>query len=192
MTCSFLLAADLRQFWRSNTLPAAYLFHSDAENDTNAERLEDSSAGREVFDLADLTLQCGRRGDALKLALGWIYYGSIGYGARIEGAFAVAARFASLVQQSPNLVLVSQNPPPCLQVCFYFAPGKKLSSGEINTQRTRDITDKLLKKDFLIDYAPGDQGLFFRVVVSLETRMETVVALVGLIEELGQTISSPD
>ncbi|EHK99731.1 putative Glutamate decarboxylase 1 [Glarea lozoyensis 74030] len=31
-------------------------------------------ADSEVWDLADLTLQCGRRGDSLKLALSWIYY----------------------------------------------------------------------------------------------------------------------
>ena len=75
VTCSFLLANDLRKFHKSNTLPAGYLFHGGDEevgpsgDETNAE----------VWDLADLTLQCGRRGDSLKLALGWIYYGTSGF-----------------------------------------------------------------------------------------------------------------
>lgn len=185
VTCSFLLAADLRQFWRSNTLPAAYLFHADAENDTSAQEAEDSSSSGEVWDLADLTLQCGRKGDAFKLALAWVYYGSAGFERRIDNAFAVAAQLASLVQHHDDLLLVSENPPPCLQVCFYFAPEGSLAIDELNTRRTRTITDKLLPKNFLIDYAPGDHGLFFRVVVGLETPRETVFRLVNSIVELG-------
>lgn len=61
VTCSFLLVADLTQAWRSNTLPASYLFHS--EGDENSAELP--------HDIADMTLQCGRKGDALKLALSW-------------------------------------------------------------------------------------------------------------------------
>ena len=62
LTCSFLLGADMRQFHASNTLPASYLFHSPG-----------LGSGGETYDLADLTLQCGRRGDSLKLYLSWIY-----------------------------------------------------------------------------------------------------------------------
>lgn len=65
VTCSFLLGPDLRKFHKANTLPAGYLFHE--------------SSGEEVWDLADLTLQCGRRGDSLKLGLSWMYYGREGY-----------------------------------------------------------------------------------------------------------------
>ena len=75
VTCSFLLGADMKLFHKSNTLPANYLFHSYiSETD-------------EVYDLADLTLQCGRRADALKLYLAWVYYGSQGFAAQIDCAF---------------------------------------------------------------------------------------------------------
>lgn len=75
VTCSFLLGADMKLFHKSNTLPANYLFHGDpSETD-------------EVYDLADLTLQCGRRGDALKLYLAWVYHGSQGFAAQIDCAF---------------------------------------------------------------------------------------------------------
>ena len=75
VTCSFLLGADMKLFHKSNTLPANYLFHGDP-NETD-----------EVYDLADLTLQCGRRGDALKLYLAWVYHGSQGFAAQIDCAF---------------------------------------------------------------------------------------------------------
>lgn len=42
------------------------LFHNDVEDG-------------EVYDMADMTLGCGRKGDSLKLALSWIYYGKDGY-----------------------------------------------------------------------------------------------------------------
>ncbi|KAL8794200.1 MAG: hypothetical protein Q9195_003268 [Heterodermia aff. obscurata] len=104
ITCSFLLSPDLRQFHASNTLPATYLFH--ASDDPSAE----------VHDLADLTLQCGRKGDSLKLYLSWVYHGTEGYRAQIDAALGTAAYLADLVAQHPDLVLhqqlkVPNNPP---------------------------------------------------------------------------------
>ncbi|KAL8952014.1 MAG: hypothetical protein Q9222_002033, partial [Ikaeria aurantiellina] len=113
VTCSFLLGADLRQFHAANTLPASYLFHSDAEGDSEGH--EPKQQPSEIYDLADLTLQCGRRGDALKLYLSWVYHGTQGYRAQIEHAFDTAAYGAELVSKERDLVLVSENPPPCLQ-----------------------------------------------------------------------------
>jgi len=187
VTCSFLLTSDTRKFWKSNTLPAAYLFHSGTEpTDPNA--VPEDPSDHEVWDLADSTLQCGRKGDALKLALSWINYGTLGYERRIDEAFSVAAHMADLISKHPDLLLVSQNPPPCLQVCFYYAPGKQLAKDEINSKQTAKIVDLLIKQDFLIDYAPGGHGLFFRVVVNSETRRSTVETLVMKIVELGSQL----
>lgn len=44
------------------------LFHEDEENGED-----------EIYDLAQMTMGCGRRGDSLKMAFGWIYYGKDGY-----------------------------------------------------------------------------------------------------------------
>lgn len=109
VTCSLLLTPDIRRFHQANSSPAEYLFHNDYMN-------------KEVWDLADLTLQCGRRGDSLKIALGWVYYGEDGYAAQIDEAFAVAAYAAKRVEESRNLALLeAANPPSCLQVCFHYA-----------------------------------------------------------------------
>ncbi|KAG4026164.1 hypothetical protein MFRU_044g00340 [Monilinia fructicola] len=175
LTCSFLLGPDLTKFHRANTLPADYLFHAVAEN-------------AEVWDLADLTLQCGRRGDSLKLALAWIYYGTAGFTAQIDHAFSIASRFAQHVSTHPDLVLVSSNPPPCLQVCFYYAPDGQLPDKETNTRLTQEITHRLLTRGFMVDYASGDQGKFFRVVVNVQTRWETVEGLIKAIGEIGKDV----
>ena len=176
LTCSFLLGSDMRKFHKANTLPADYLFHDALDTNDDAE----------VYDLADLTLQCGRRGDAFKLALGWIYYGKDGYATQIDKAFDTAAYMASTISSHPNLKLVSTNPPPCLQVCFYYAPGGELCpDAEGNTKATEDIVGRLVREGFMIDRASGEKGKFFRVVINRDTRRETVDGLLKAIDAVG-------
>lgn len=209
VTCSFLLAADLRQFHRANTLPAGYLFHSDDDSTDTAESQTDSQLATEspeVWDLADLTLQCGRRADSLKLFLGWTYYGTEGYEQQVDSACDVAAYLASLVSKNPNFILVSENPPPCLQVCFYYAPGKEMAfgrgsvpdetqRGKRNSKVTEQVTRAIVGRGFMVDFAPpsGNEdavgnGKFFRCVVNVSTTKETVEALVRAIEAVGPGI----
>jgi len=210
VTCSYLLAADMRKFHRANTLPAGYLFHTEdtASAETgDASELEVESP--EVWDLADLTLQCGRRADSLKLFLGWTYYGTEGYEQQIDSACDVAAHLATLVAENPNFILISENSPPCLQVCFYYAPGKEFvyprgvvsnealeaQRGKNNSQVTAQITHAIVSKGFMIDFAPPSSdkaavgnGKFFRCVVNVSTSKETVESLVRCIEETGSAI----
>ncbi|KAI9775068.1 MAG: hypothetical protein M1839_001460 [Geoglossum umbratile] len=175
VTCSFLLGADMRKFHAANAIEAGYLFHENCGRDADGE----------VWDLADMTLQCGRRGDSLKLAMSWIYYGSEGYSRQIDHAFNVASYFASLVLRDEDFVLVSENPPPCLQVCFYFAKAGILSSEpSLNTEVTRTIVRRLIGKGYMIDYAPGGLGCFFRAVVNIQTQKKTVENLLETIREL--------
>ncbi len=187
ITCSFLLGADLRQFHAANTLPASYLFHSE---DEDGEAHGQSKQPAEIYDLADLTLQCGRRGDALKLYLSWAYHGTQGYRRQIENAFNTAAYFASLVSDNKDLVLVSESPPPCLQVCFFYAKGGVLKeTGKENSKMTSRIARELIPRGFMVDYASvDDRGSFLRVVVNRETRRGTVEGLIRAVVEVGQTL----
>ena len=177
MTCSFLLARDMRQFHAANTLPAGYLFHGNDDDDPpstsngryvqngaddddlppntancyiqngknnespntinglhvqtgdNDNDDDDDDPWTEPHDRGDLTLQCGRRADSLKLFLSWQYYGSSGYAAQLDHAFSIATHLTALVAAHADTVLISQNPPPCLQVCFYYAPRGRLVFG---------------------------------------------------------------
>ncbi|KAL5405287.1 hypothetical protein PMIN06_004971 [Paraphaeosphaeria minitans] len=172
MTSSFLLARDLRQFWSAMTLPAGYLFHNVGDD------VDD------IYDLADLTPQCGRRGDALKFFLSLQYYGEAHYAGVVANAYHQADHLASLVKRSPHFVCVSPDPLPCLQVCFYWARDGKLSPDrEENGRVTSEVAKKLIGRGFMVDYAPGEQGKFFRVVVNGSTRRGTVEGLVKAIEE---------
>jgi glutamate decarboxylase len=67
-----------------------------------------------------MTMGCGRRADALKLALGWIYYGKRGYQERIDHAFEMAEYFAIGMENRKGFHLVSNNPPPCRQMLLLY------------------------------------------------------------------------
>lgn len=175
MTCSFLLTNDLRRFHDANSLRAGYLFH-DPEDE-------------EVWDLADLTLQCGRRADSLKMALAWIYYGAEGFEKGIDHAFDMAAHLADLVEKSPDFELISPNPTPCLQICFYYAPGGRASDDKaVNTRRTRMMVERMVGRGFMFDFAPGDRGHFFRVVTNCQTLKGTVEGLFKGLSEVGEEL----
>lgn len=189
-TCSFLLGANLRQFHAANTLPASYLFHADADAE-GEEHTGGDQMPADVYDLADLTLQCGRRGDALKLYLSWAYHGTEGYRQQIETAFDTAKYFANLVEAHGDLKLVSENPPPCLQVCFFYAKGGGVKEvGEENSRVTREVAKGLVPRGFMVDYAGVDdgRGSFLRCVVSRGTRRGTVEGLVRAVVEIGEGV----
>ncbi|KJZ77173.1 hypothetical protein HIM_03494 [Hirsutella minnesotensis 3608] len=175
VTCSFLLGPDVRILSRANSTDAAYLFHTDSD--------------QESWDLADLTLQCGRRGDSLKLALAWLYYGADGFEEQIDHAFDMAAYLHMLVRKSGNFYVLENDAPPCLQVCFYHAPGGNLlDDAATNTKQTQQIVRTLIQRGFMVDYAPGDKGSFLRVVVNLQTLPSTVEGLVRALEEVAQGV----
>jgi nucleolar protein 9 len=198
LTCSVLLGRDLRQFQKAMTLPAGYLFHDeengrvngtiDADEEAESESDKAEEQEDEFWDLGDLTPQCGRRGDSLKLALSWIYYGSDGWAAYIDHAFEMAAYLASLVSSNLKFSLLSENPPPCLQVCFYFNKQTGEGSQLRNSRITAESKKALVDRGFMVDYAPGEDGKFFRVVVNGQIRRETVERLVREIEDVASRV----
>jgi len=199
ITCSFLLAKDLEQFQKANTLKAGYLFHDD-DNETaqskdiangalhyqNDQKPEDN--WKEPYDLADLTLQCGRRGDSLKFFFCWKYYGTCGYSTMVDAAYENACHLSTLVERESNLtpVLSKGKAPDCLQVCFYFTPAGQFTYGlstepgrisvqesrfdqsteevhsarlgKLNSQVTSSIARALISRGFMIDFAPALEG----------------------------------
>lgn len=148
-----------------------------------------NNASEEIYDLADLTPQCGRKGDALKLYFSWLYYGKEGLSDRIGTAFKRAEELYTLLEISDNIQMVSTRPLPCLQVCFYYAPpGRQMEAAQL-TRTTQEVVKRLVARGFMIDYAPGEKGKFFRVVVAPETTSATLQRLARNIEELGEEVT---
>lgn len=100
----------------SNASNADYLFHAHPDA---------------AFDIGDKTLQCGRRGDALKLWLAWRHYGRRGLAARVDNAVAMARAFNTELHRRAEeglalgkpaaLAPLARNPPFC-NVGFFYVP----------------------------------------------------------------------
>ena len=242
LTCSFLLVRDLRELWRANSSGAGYLFHDEDDDDedgddkhgaiggkTQSERdvdtdddhgdnEDDDTPWREPYDLADLTMQCGRRGDSLKIFFAWQYYGTAEFAAQIDGAYIAAQYLGARLQDSKDFLMVSRLPTPCLQVCFHYAPGRQLVFGSSasqlrpralenvldedrlarmygrhNSKVTESITKALVPRGWMIDHAPAlegreAEGKFFRVVVHMETAVQTIDRLLSDLQEGGVSV----
>lgn len=173
LTCSFLLGRDMNTFHSALTLPAGYLFHNGP-----------TTSPDDIYDLADLTPQCGRRADSFKLFLALQYYGTTHYSDLVARAYDNAEYLLAALKAHGNFLPISPEPLPCLQVCFYYARGGVLGAdSERNGAVTAEIAKRLISKGFMIDFAPGERGKFFRVVVNGNTRRATLDGLVTALEE---------
>ncbi|KAG0155178.1 hypothetical protein PDIDSM_752 [Penicillium digitatum] len=204
VTCSYLLASDMRQFHMANTLPRDIYFTTKKTSLLATATSWKSSPGGvgPGRPHSPMWSTCGFP----QAVLGWTYYGNEGYRQQIDSACDIAAHLANTIEQHPDFVLISENPPPCLQVCFYYAPGKEfvyprgIVSNEAqraknNSKVTEQVTHAIVHKGFMVDFAPpsGDDdaagnGKFFRCVVNVQTTRETVDSLVRTIEEVGPGI----
>ena len=200
MTCSFLLGRDMRLFYKANSLEAGYLFHGDgpedtAEGDKDEGRTEDEGfkgvpSWDEVHDLAALTPQCGRRADSLKMYMAWRYHGSEGFAGQVERAFEAAKELAEALEKETAVKLISDCPPPCCQVCFYYVgTGAKMDSKQ-TSRVTRGVVQALVRKGWMIDYSKGDEGEFMRAVCNRGTGSGIVQGLVKAINEVGEEVVS--
>ena len=195
LTCSFLLAQDLRKFYAANALSAGYLFHNDLKNPASTfETQQNLPAAADVYDLASFTPQCGRRGDSLKLYLSWIYHGTLGYAKHVDLAFAACRYMTSQLSRSEDFLLINEDPPPCCQCCFYYRPqilAENLfhNSDEakvFQSKITRHVVAGLLQKGWMVDYAPGELGEFLRVVTNRNSTTAIVDGLLIAIVEAGK------
>jgi len=100
LQASVLLVARRGQLRESLGESADYLFQAD----------------RDSLNPGHLSIQCGRRNDALKLWAAWLRLGDRGWEARLDRQMALARRAAELIDGDPSLELTEW--PPSINVCF--------------------------------------------------------------------------
>ena len=156
LACSALFLRERGRLAETNAMGADYLYHGGAD------------AAR---DLGDLTLQCGRRVDVLKLWVSWRAHGDLGHAARIERMFEHAATLRSMLREREHFELVRE--PEGCNTCFHFIP-PSLRTAQPSAQRseqlgqaTIEIRERLRGEGrILTNYAPVDGVPAFRHVSS--------------------------
>ncbi len=80
--------------------------------------------------LGPISLQCGRKVDALKLWLAWLEEGEIGFEKRVDHMFAMAAHATGQIKNNSKLYLTYPTTGP--NVCFQYKPDKTMSTEHTN------------------------------------------------------------
>lgn len=181
LTCSVLLMRQRGVLEATHGMQADYLFHEHPEASP---------------DLGDLSLQCGRRPDALKLWLSWLAHGDEGYRHRVERLADLAAAFRLMVLNREGYELVRE--PQLTNVCFRYVPrADRGLTGDARKARlnavTIDTRRRLLAAGrFMVNYAPLDGVASFRMVLSNPRTTEAdLAALLTAIAELGEPVDRP-
>lgn len=179
---------------RADTSDQQFELESEWRNTKDISAAPDPS---KVYDLAAFTAQCGRRSDAVKLYFHWQYYGTAGLGRQVDVAFSTALYLAQNINNQACFRLLGDVQVPGPQVCFYYVgEGYKrmashLDEKQQNSYFTRILSSGLLKRGWMVDYAPGSDrdgeiGDFLRVVCNRNT---TVLVADGLLRALLQTVA---
>ena len=127
-----------------------YLFHED-EN--------------EFYNLGKISLQCGRRVDALKLWLCWKYYGNKGYQKQIENLFEIASYATEYIRNGDNLELIAE--PEFLNICFRYIPAKNQLSNVSLDKINLAIRQKLIYSGAaFVNYAHYQGKIIIRLILA--------------------------
>ncbi len=178
LACSATLMKTSGNLCSTNGMGADYLFHSDTDA---------------CYDLGELSLQCGRRVDALKLWFSWQSHGDEGFARRVDHFFQMASQFSDELQARPGFELAREL--NSINVCFRYVPQRlrHLAADELNEPLSACTTAsraKLCEKgQFLVNYATVDDWPAYRMVfVNAETSVEDTHALLDEIERLSEEV----
>ena len=127
-----------------------YLFHDD-EN--------------ESYNLGQMSLQCGRKVDALKLWLCWKYYGKKGYEKQIDNLFALAHYATEYIRNCENLELIAE--PKFLNICFRYIS----QENQFNTTNLDHLNLEIRKKLIhsgaaFVNYAHYQGKIIIRLILA--------------------------
>ena len=146
---------------------AHYLFLGDAED----------------VDLGRISLQCGRRNDALKLFLSWREKGDAGWARLVENYIALADYLETRVESHPNLEMMSTR--QWSNVCIRYT-AESIDHDEINS----NLRDRLVKSgNFMISQSNiGENTILRPVIANPSVGKETIDNLVDEITKIGDDI----
>ena len=146
---------------------AHYLFHGDSED----------------IDLGRISLQCGRRNDALKLFLAWREKGDAGWAKMVDSYVGLADYLQSLVEGEDKLEMMSSR--NWSNVCIRYTV-----DGIDHNETNREIRDRMVKSGRLMVSSSmiGDDIILRPVVANPSVSKEILEQLVGEIIQIGDDV----
>ncbi|XP_052769309.1 cysteine sulfinic acid decarboxylase-like isoform X2 [Mya arenaria] len=159
LQCSVFLTKHKGVLQECHSAHARYLFQQDKNYDVS-------------YDTGDMSLQCGRKIDVLKLWLLWRSKGDTGMERDIDHLFSLSRHLASEIRKTAGFRLIAE--PECTNVCFWYIPPSMRGQTEDSAWFDRlakvapAIKAAMMREgSLMIGYNPdGDLVNFFRMVVS--------------------------
>jgi len=102
LSCSMLLARDKKHLYQSFSNDADYLYQGD-DDDLN---------------LGKMSIQCGRRNDALKFWTLWKSVGTKGLAEIVDYQFELSAQAHEYIENNPDYTVYSKS--PSVSICFNY------------------------------------------------------------------------
>lgn len=115
------------------------------------------------MDLGQLSLQCGRRVDVLKLWLIWKYYGDSDLEKQIDRLFDLASYAKKKVVDSPILALIP--PVEFLNICFQIKP-KNIPDKNLNSFNILVRNQLIKEKGIMVNYANIGENTCIRLITT--------------------------
>ncbi|NES84671.1 MAG: PLP-dependent decarboxylase [Moorea sp. SIO2B7] len=127
-----------------------YLFHDDESNSYN---------------LGQMSLQCGRKVDSLKLWLCWKHYGKKGYEKQINHLFYLANYATEYIRSCDNLELIAK--PQFLNICFRYNPKKSQIYATYLDKLNIEIRQALINSgEAFVNYADCQGKIIIRLILA--------------------------
>jgi len=183
LSASAILVREPGLLHRCNAVHAEYLYHADNDSPD--------------LDTGEMSIQCGRRVDALKVWLAWKARGDAGMAAIVDRKFELASTLRRLVQSRDRFELLT-NPDDVgggCNTCFvYHAPSlddlpadERLRALDASTHVLRERVR--LRGRVLTNYAPVFGVRAFRHVSANDRATEAELALIlDEIEAVGESL----
>lgn len=117
------------------------------------------------YDLGQMSLQCGRKVDALKLWLSWQHHGRNGYEQRVDRLFELASYATEFIRTCEHLELMAE--PQFLNICFRYTPDSPNTTSAALDRINLAIRDQLLRSgQTLINYAHLQGRIAIRLILA--------------------------
>lgn len=174
LICSAFVIKDpniLRQTC-NHTKDAHYLLHSDTED----------------LDLGHMSLQCGRRIDALKLWLAWKEKGDAGWAELVDGYMELAETLEQMIKDEPNLEMMSTR--MWTNVCFRYNPQfTETSNIDLNNLNSKLREELGATKRFLISRSNiADDVVLRPVIANPAVSQDTLSKLIAEVVKIGDQL----
>ncbi|NET54998.1 MAG: PLP-dependent decarboxylase [Symploca sp. SIO2E6] len=127
-----------------------YLFHNDEHN---------------AYNLGQMSLQCGRKVDALKFWLCWQYYGSKGYEQQIDSLFELANYATEYIRSCEHLELIAE--PQFVNICFRYLPqGNQLDDTAVDKLNLAIRKRLIHSGEAFVNYARYQGKIMIRLILA--------------------------